>query len=156
MAELKLKELFIKGMATFLGVGCLPLIPGTFGSIVGLIIFFYVNKSIFLYGLFTVSFLFLGFLLAGRAERVLGQKDHRAIIIDEIAGMLLSLLFIPFDLKLIFIGFFLFRLLDTLKPYPAGKIQDLAGSIGVMGDDIIAGLYTNLILQIVSRVLLKL
>jgi phosphatidylglycerophosphatase A len=156
MAKFKLKELFIKGMVTFLGVGYLPFIPGTFGSLVGLIIFFYVNKSIFLYGLFTVSLLSLGFLLSGRAERILGQKDHCAIIIDEIAGMLLSLLFIPFDLKLIFVGFFLFRLLDTLKPYPAGKIQNLAGSIGVMGDDIIAGLYTNLILQVVSRILLKL
>ena len=70
--------------------------------------------------------------------------------------MVLSLIFVPFDGKLIIIGFFLFRLLDTLKPYPAGKIQNLAGSVGVMGDDIVAGVYTNLILQVVSRVLLKL
>jgi phosphatidylglycerophosphatase A len=156
MVNSRLKNSLVKAIATFFGVGYLPLIPGTFGSMVGLIIFFYVNKSIFLYGSFVVSLLFLGFLSAGKAERILGQKDHRAIIIDEIAGMLLSLIFVPFDLKLIFIGFFLFRLLDTLKPYPAGKIQNLAGSIGVMGDDIIAGLYTNLILQAVSRILLKL
>ncbi len=70
--------------------------------------------------------------------------------------MLLSLLFIPYDLKLVIIAFFLFRILDTLKPYPAGRVQNIQGSIGIMGDDIIAALYTNIILQLVSRGLLKL
>lgn len=137
-------------------MGYLPLVPGTFGSIIGLLIFFSLNYSTLLLLIVTFSLLVLGLWSSAKAERVFKQKDHRCIVIDEVLGMLISLLFIPFDLKLVMIGFFLFRLLDTLKPYPAGKIEHLGGSLGVMGDDVIAGLYTNLILQLVSRVLLKL
>jgi phosphatidylglycerophosphatase A len=156
MAVFKLNELFIKVIVTFLGVGYLPLIPGTFGSVVGVIIFLSVSNNFFMQVLLTFSFFLLGFLLAGSAEKILKQKDHRFIVIDEVSGMLLSLLFIPYDFKLVIIAFLLFRILDTLKPYPAGKIQNLHGSAGVMGDDIIAALYTNIILQVVSRVLLRL
>jgi phosphatidylglycerophosphatase A len=137
-------------------VGYLPFIPGTFGSIAGVFLFFLVNNNVFILSLLTSSFLLLGFLLSGSAERILKQKDHRFIVIDEVSGMLLSLLFIPYDLKLVIIAFFLFRILDTLKPYPAGRVQNIQGSIGIMGDDIIAALYTNIILQLVSRGLLKL
>lgn len=151
----KFTKLVIKIITTFFFVGYLPLIPGTFGSIAGVFIFLLVNNNKFMLSLLTFSSLLLGFLFSGSAERILKQKDHRFIVIDEVSGMLLGLLFIPYDLKLVIIAFFLFRILDTLKPYPAGKVQDIPGSIGIMGDDIIAGLYTNIILQIVSRGLLK-
>lgn len=72
-------------------------------------------------------------------------------MIDEVSGMLLSLIFLPYDIKLVIIAFILFRILDTLKPYPLGRLQNLAGSIGIMSDDIVAGLYTNIILQVVLR-----
>lgn len=93
----------------------------------------------------------LGFLVAGRAEEIFNKKDARYIVIDEIVGMLLSLIFIPYDIKLVIIAFIIFRILDALKPYPAGSLENLKGSLGVMSDDIIAGLYTNIILQIVLR-----
>lgn len=72
-------------------------------------------------------------------------------MIDEVSGMLLSLIFIPYDIKLVIMAFILFRILDTLKPYPLDRLQNLAGSIGIMSDDIVAGLYTNIILQVVLR-----
>jgi len=138
-------------ITTFFYLGYLPFIPGTFGSIAGLCIFFFVKDDIFVYTVVTLVLTILGFLLSGRAEEIFKKKDHRSIIIDEVCGMLLSLAFLRYDIKLVIMGFFIFRLLDTVKPYPADKLQDLKGGSGVMSDDIVAGLYTNLILQAVAR-----
>jgi len=149
MAALKKNTLLI--LSTFFYIGYLPLIPGTFGSIAGLCLYFVVKDSMLIYALATVLLLVLGFLVSGPAERLLNKKDARCIVIDEVGGMLLSLAFIPYDLRLAIIGFCLFRILDSMKPYPAGALQNLKGSVGIMSDDIIAGLYTNIILQVVAR-----
>lgn len=93
-----------------------------------------------------------GFLVCGRAERVFGKKDARYIVIDEVSGMLLSLGFLPYyNIKVIIAGFLVFRILDSLKPYPAWQLQGLKGSLGVMSDDIIAGIYTNVVLQLALK-----
>lgn len=141
----------IKTTTTFLYVGYLPFIPGTFASIVGIILFYFVKDNIFLYILLTLILIALGFLFTGRAEKIFNKKDARCIVIDEISGMLLSLIFIPYDIKLVIIAFILFRILDALKPFPSNRLQNLTGSISIMSDDIVAGLYTNLILQVVLR-----
>lgn len=65
--------------------------------------------------------------------------------------MLLGLLFLPYDLRLVVVAFIIFRILDTLKPWPVGSVEKLKGSLGIMGDDIVAGVYTNIILQVVVR-----
>lgn len=93
----------------------------------------------------------MGFLIAGQAERIFNKKDARCIVIDEVSGILLSLIFIPYDIKLVITAFCLFRILDAIKPYPADRLQRYKGSIGIMSDDILAGLYTNIILQLVLR-----
>lgn len=141
----------IKTTTTFLYVGYLPFIPGTFASIVGIILFYFVKDNIFLYILLTLILIALGFLFTGRAEKIFNKKDARCIVIDEISGMLLSLIFIPYDIKLVIIAFILFRILDALKPFPSNRLQNLTGSISIMSDDIVAGLYTNLILHVVLR-----
>jgi phosphatidylglycerophosphatase A len=144
-----------KFIATFFCAGYFPLIPGTFGSLVALSLFFLIDpKPPAQVGLLAV-FLLLGFYFSGKAEKLFASKDPKQIVIDEVAGMFLTLLFVPFDLKLLAIAFLLFRVLDTLKPFPADRLQNLGGSAGIMLDDIVAGLYANLILQFVSRVLLK-
>lgn len=79
------------------------------------------------------------------------MKDARYIVIDEVSGMLLSLLFIPYDIKLVIIAFILFRIFDSLKPFPVSRLEKLEGSLGIMSDDILAGLYTNLIVQVIFR-----
>ena len=98
-----------------------------------------------------LCFIFLGLLVSGRAEKIFHQKDARYIVIDEISGMFLSLIFIPYDIKLVILAFILFRILDALKPFPLDRLQSLPGSIGIMSDDIVAGLYTNIILQVALR-----
>ena len=117
----------------------------------GVILLFLIKGNLFIYGIITTVLLILGFLVAGQAERIFQQKDSRHIVIDEAAGMFLSLAFMPYDIRLLLIGFFLFRLLDTLKPFPAGRLQNLKGSLGIMIDDIVAAFYTNIILQVVLR-----
>lgn len=141
----------IKILSTFFYVGYLPFIPGTFGSAAGVIIFFFIRYNTFAQ-LAVISILIItGLVITGKAEGVFGRKDPKYIVIDEVAGMLLSLLFLPYDIRLVVMVFFVFRLLDTLKPCPAGAIQRLHGSVGIMGDDIIAGLYTNIVIQAVLR-----
>jgi len=146
-----MRKFIIRTLSTFFYVGYLPFIPGTFASIAGLVIFFLVKDSTAVYLALTSFLLVAGFLTAGSAERLFNKKDHRSIVIDEVCGMLLSLLFVPYQPAIAVIGFFLFRLMDTLKPYPAHRLQDLKGSAGVMSDDIVAGIYTNIILQVAVR-----
>lgn len=141
----------VKILSTFFYVGYLPFIPGTFGSLAGICLFFPVKGNTPAHIFLTAISLFLGFLTAGQAERIFRKKDAKFIVIDEVSGMLLSLLFIPYDIRLLFFAFFLFRILDWLKPYPARRLQGFTGSIGIMSDDIVAGIYTNLILGVVLR-----
>lgn len=141
----------VKILATFFYAGYFPLVPGTFASMLGLILLFLVKDNFLIYGSITVILVILGFFVAGRAERIFQQKDSRFIVIDEVAGMFLCLAFLPYDIRLLLAGFFLFRLLDTLKPFPAGRLQNLKGSRGIMLDDVVAAFYTNIILQIVFR-----
>ncbi len=97
------------------------------------------------------TFITLGFLVSGKAEGIFGKKDAQCIVIDEASGMLVALLFLPYDIKLVIIAFCLFRTLDILKPYPIKKLQELKGGFGIMADDIAAGLCVNLILQVFLR-----
>ena len=141
----------VKLISSFFFVGYLPLVPGTFGSLAGLAVFFFVKGSTF--DLIFVTFIVtvLGFLASQEAEKVFNKKDDRRIVIDEVSGMLISLLFLPPEPAIIFFAFFIFRALDTLKPFPANGLQKLKGGLGVMSDDIVAGIYTNITLQVVVR-----
>lgn len=138
-------------LTTFFYVGYLPLIPGTFGSLAGAALFYLIRGSLGLHLLAVCVLIILGFLFAGEAEKIIKTKDPRCIVIDEVSGMLLAFLFVPFDIKTAIIGFFLFRVFDSLKPYPIGRLEKLKGSAGIMCDDIMAGLYTNIVLQVVLR-----
>lgn len=141
----------IEFITSFFYLGHSPFMPGTMGSLGGLIVFFLVHNFDILYA-FTILFLFaLGVLFAGEAEKVYKIKDPAMIVIDEACGMLLALFFVPFNLYSVILGFFLFRIFDILKPPPAKTLEKLTGSLGIMFDDIIAALYTNIILQIIFR-----
>jgi phosphatidylglycerophosphatase A len=138
-------------ISTFFYVGYIPLIPGTFGSIAGLAVFYLTKDNAVVYAVVTVSLLIMGFVASSRAERLFKVKDPRHVVIDEVAGMLISLAGLPYDIRLVVIGFFVFRLLDTLKPYPANGLQKIPGARGIMYDDIVAAIYTNIVLQVVAR-----
>jgi len=141
----------VRVLSTFFYIGYLPFIPGTFGSLAGLFLFILIQGSPALCMLLTFLIMGIGFLVCGRAEKMMQKKDPSCIVIDEVSGMLLSLLFLPYDIKIVAIAFIFFRILDTLKLYPAGRLEKLKGGVGIMADDLIAGLYTNIILQLALR-----
>jgi phosphatidylglycerophosphatase A len=141
----------IKTLSTFFFVGYLPLIPGTFGSLAALLLYYPIrNNSLYVLLAFLIVTA-VGFLVCGRTEKLLQKKDPSYVVIDEVSGMFLSLLFLPYDLRIVIMGFFLFRLLDTLKPFPVSRLERLNGSLGIMSDDLLAGLYTNIVLQVLIR-----
>lgn len=148
---MKIKKIFFCATSSFFYIGYLPLIPGTFASIAGVLLFYLIRHNQGIFILSTLLLIIFGLWVSARQEEIVNRKDPSSIVIDEVCGMLLSLMFIAPDLKLVFFAFFIFRILDTLKPYPAGALQKLKGGIGIMGDDIVAGIYTNIILQLVLR-----
>ena len=148
---MKIRDFIIKTLSTFFYVGYLPFIPGTFASIAAILLFYFIKDNNSIHILLTLILIALGFLITGRAEKIFNKKDARCIVIDEVSGMLLSLIFIPSDIKLVIMAFILFRILDALKPLPSDRLQNLTGSIGIMSDDIVAGLYTNIILQVALK-----
>ena len=148
---MKIYNFIIKAVSTCFFLGYLPLVPGTFGSLLGLLLFCLIRNNIVVQLGATILITIAGFIVCGRAEELFNRKDPKYIVIDEVAGMLIALLFIPYDFRILIIGFVLFRILDAIKPYPLSGLQKLKGSLGVMSDDIIAGLYTNALLQLVLR-----
>ncbi|MCK9432479.1 MAG: phosphatidylglycerophosphatase A [Candidatus Omnitrophica bacterium] len=136
-------------VSTVFFIGYLPLIPGTFGSLFGVGLFFSLrDASSPAYFLAAVSVIVLGFLTAGRTERMSNRKDPGYIVIDEVAGMLVGLAFMPSEPRVVILGFLIFRILDTLKPYPASRLQNCHGAFGIMADDLAAGVYTNIVLRL--------
>ena len=138
-------------------VGKIPFAPGTFGSVLGLPIcyclsFVKVHIAILATGLFVV----FSAWIADGAEKLLRSKDPGYIVIDEIAGVLVTFLGIPFDLMHGTAGFLIFRIMDILKPFPARIVESkLSGGAGVVLDDVVAGLYSNLLLRALAVVFVK-
>jgi phosphatidylglycerophosphatase A len=126
--------------------------PGTLGSLAGLLIYFAVKDKFPIYA-FSVIFLFaLGILFSAEAEKIYKRKDAQMIVIDEACGMMLSMFLVPYNFWIAILGFVLFRTFDILKPPPAKAIEKFSGAFGIMFDDIIAAIYTNFILQITCRI----
>jgi len=149
-----MRNFLIKTISSFFYIGYLPLIPGTFASLIAALLIWLLRASPTAHYLgFTALITILGFASATAAETIYKAKDAKYIVIDEIAGMFLSLAFLPINSITLFCAFLLFRGFDAVKVYPANRLEQLPGSRGVMLDDIVAGLYTNLILQFVLRIL---
>jgi len=126
---------------------------GTVASCAALGLYFLFKNNFCLYTVLLIAMSALGFLVCGAAEKIFQEKDSKKIVIDEVAGLLLAFWALPrLNWGLVIIGFFLFRALDAFKVYPANKLEEIDGAIGIMGDDLVAGAYTNIVLQIVTRV----
>lgn len=131
-----------------------PFAPGTAGTVVGVLFYLLVRglgPAWYLAAAAAVTV--VGIWTAGRAEVLLGRKDAPSIVIDEIAGYLVAMFLAPSGWGFIVAGFFLFRFFDIVKPWPLRRLEDLHGGFGVMLDDIGAGIYTNVFLQIIWRLL---
>src|SRR5512143_2019305 len=126
-----------------------PFAPGTAGSVVGVLLYLCIARQpLWGYLLACGAATLIGIWSAGRAEELLGRKDDGSIVIDEIAGFLVSMILIPCGWAWIAAGFFLFRFFDVVKPWPVKRLQDLHGGPGIVLDDIGAGIYTNIVLQL--------
>jgi phosphatidylglycerophosphatase A len=128
-------------IATVGGAGFAPIAPGTVASALTVALLWLVPFSHVGLVAFFVVVTLLGVWAAEHAERALGTKDPGAIVIDEVAGMTLSVLVLPLTLPVLAVAFVLFRIFDIVKPAPARQSQALPGGAGVMVDDLVAGLY---------------
>ena len=130
--------------------GFVPFAPGTVGSIVGLGVYAalrWAHAGPLVEVLVIVALIGIGVWSATAAERHFGLDDPGPVVIDEVAGMLISLAFTNVAWPGAFAGLVVFRLFDILKPYPAGRLERLPGGLGIMADDVMAGIYANLALR---------
>ena len=142
----------IKLIASGLYVGYSPFIQGTLGSFLGVLIYLQLQQFPGIYFFAVMLLYLLGFLVSGRAEEIFGKKDSRRITIDEIASMCAVYLFIKPTPFMIIAGFVLFRIFDIIKPPPAKRAERFIGSAGVMLDDIVAAIYTIIVLSIIYNI----
>jgi phosphatidylglycerophosphatase A len=139
-------------LATGFGVGYSPVAPGTLGTLVAIPIYYFLSEIPSpLYEITLIGFFFLSVWISEKAEIFFGKKDDQRIVIDEIVGFLITMLWILKTIRFIIIGFFLFRFFDILKPFPIRRIErKFKGGFGVVLDDVVAGIYANIILHIAS------
>ena len=131
--------------------GFFPFAPGTVGSAAGLVVYLLVwwtQSTLVEAGLIAGVFA-VGIWAATAAEHYFGGIDPGPVVIDEVLGMLVTLAFMPVGLATALAGFVLFRIFDVIKPYPAGRFEQLHGGLGVMADDAMAAVYANLSLRAV-------
>lgn len=135
-------------LATGLGSGYSPVVPGTAGSLVGLLLFLPVHAlpPAAMLGALLVLVV-VGIASASYVARLVGIEDPGIVVIDEVAGMWISLLFLPLTPLTAALAFVIFRILDVVKPFPARRLEDLPGGFGIMCDDLMAGAYTNLLVR---------
>jgi phosphatidylglycerophosphatase A len=136
------KYKIIKVLATGFGAGLSPVMPGTAGTLVGVLLClaFLPLHWIFRF-IFVAALVGVAVYVSGRAEEIYGKKDDQRIVIDEIAGFLLAMLPVAINFLNLALAFVLFRVFDIWKPYPLRKFQELPGGWGVVVDDIGAGIY---------------
>jgi phosphatidylglycerophosphatase A len=148
---------FILLLASTFGAGYVPTAPGTAGTLVAIPIFLVLSSIPFpLYELTILTFFFFASWISGEAERCWERKDDPRIVIDEIMGYLITMLWLPRTILFIILGFFLFRFFDIVKPPPIRLLEKVKGGYGVVLDDVLAGVYSNIILQIISYLTLSL
>lgn len=141
---------FIRIAATGFGSGYIPPAPGTAGTLVGLLFYWvFAGLSKPLWLLTIIALTSLAWFVSDEAERLFRRKDAPQIVIDEIAGIQWGLFSITPTVPHMAAGFILFRLFDIGKPFPARRFEEgLPGGLGVVADDLAAGVYTNLVLQV--------
>jgi phosphatidylglycerophosphatase A len=142
------------GIATVGGVGWFPIAPGTAGSAVGVVIYLLTrNQTVLAQGALLLGITVIGVWAASVAERAFGKEDPGPVVIDEVAGQLLTLFMTGVGWKGAVAGFFIFRLFDIVKPPPARQLERLHGGLGIMADDLAAGAYGWLLIMALVRLI---
>jgi len=141
----------IKLLSTFFYLGNMPVAPGTLASFAGMLLAITFSSSTPIYIIATLGVIFLGFQVSGQMEKILKKKDPSCVVIDEVAGILIAFFALPLSPAILIVTFFLFRAFDMFKIYPVNKFEAMEGSTGIMMDDLVAGVYTNLVMQLAIR-----
>jgi len=139
----------IRFLATGFFVGYSPFAPGTMGTLVAFLLYAILPTTIPFYWMLILCLIIGGTMISHQAENIIGEVDSPQIVIDEICGYFIAMAFLPKTLGLMVVGFIIYRLLDVIKVYPMKKLEMLAGGLGIMLDDICAGIITNIILHII-------
>jgi phosphatidylglycerophosphatase A len=141
----------VRVLATWFGCGLMPRAPGTFGTLgaIPLAIGFAMLGPM-PYLVATLVFAIAAIFVAHFYEALTGHHDDQAVVIDEVAGYLVTMAWVPMTWGYILAGFLLFRLFDVWKPYPISYVdKHIGGGVGCVGDDLLAGILSNIILQVV-------
>ena len=133
--------------ATCFLIGRSKFAPGTVGSGLGLAVFFVLKNTGIPLVVMSVCFSILAIWSSEVVSRELGVKDPSIVIIDEVCGMLVTFILVDLSLAALVIGFVLFRLFDILKPFPVRQLEGLKGGFGIVLDDVMAGIYANVLLR---------
>lgn len=146
--------MILKYIATLCFIGYMPVAPGTFGSALAMLFFIILRPSTSHNIILLLFIIPIGIIASGKAEVALRERDSRHIVIDEVCGYALSVLFLPNNLTTYIMAFFIFRFFDILKPPPIRYLEKkVSGGTGVMLDDLIAGIYTNITIQLWKHIL---
>jgi len=138
-------------LATGCFSGNVPFMPGTIGSLWGLVFSFFLSRiDLWIAILSTVLFIFIAIWIAHKSEKIIKKKDPGCIVIDEISGMMVTLIGHSYGILTVCAGFVLFRIMDIVKPFPVRLIEThLPGGYGIVLDDIAAGFISNFVLHVV-------
>jgi phosphatidylglycerophosphatase A len=151
--RMNLRDRAVLALATGFSVGSIPWAPGTIGTLLGIPLCFGLAKiSLGAMVLVAVGLVLFAVWVAGEAERLLDQKDAPCIVIDEIIGIVVALAGMPMTPLNLVAGFIAFRVFDIIKPFPARFLDAKApGGWGVVLDDVVAGVYSNIFLNFLSQ-----
>ncbi len=136
-------------LSTFFGLGLVPGAPGTVGTLgaVGIVYLLNLTGNAIFYCAVTLILIAVSFRVSGRAALIFKREDPPQVVIDEVCGFCVCMLFVKPEPVLLALGFFLFRFFDIAKPFPVKKLERLRGGYGIVMDDVAAGVYANLCLQ---------
>ncbi|HRZ87838.1 MAG TPA: phosphatidylglycerophosphatase A [bacterium] len=146
----KAREKVIILLSSFFYIGYCPVASGTAGTLAAFAIFFLIRNHVIAHAVVMLSMIVLGVCVSTEAEHIYKEKDSHKIVIDEVAGYFVTMFLIANPtLWMMVIGFFLNRIFDILKPYPIRRIEQLHGGLGIMLDDVVAGVYSNICLRLI-------
>jgi phosphatidylglycerophosphatase A len=145
-------------IATMAGVGRIPFASGTWGTLATIPIWYLIARpgSTPIYLGASAAIILISIWACNVCERVYGRKDPGEAVADEMSGYLVTMAFVPVSLPWAIAGFFAFRLTDIVKPWPARRFESLPGGLGIVADDLMAGVWANLMLQAARFVLARL